>query len=198
MTTPWFDNPTTQAHGIAGEQGIDIGTPFHSQMTELLGGLVDTAKYGGFGGLVGVKTSLGEEYYLHLDSEQVKPGQQVRPGDPIGLSGGQLAGGEHPASPAFSSGPHIEYGLFKGGLFGSPAIDPTGIINAARGGNQPAAAPVGAGSLLGLPDPGQLITSLGHSLADALSAGLSDVGVFFKRQIIALAVAVVVAIVLFA
>jgi murein DD-endopeptidase MepM/ murein hydrolase activator NlpD len=191
----WYDSPTTQAHGVAGEQGIDIGTPFHSRITEVDPGQVDVTQYGPFGGLVGVQTARGQEYYLHLDEIDVAKGQKVSAGQTVGLSGGQLSGGQHPASPAFSTGPHTEFGIFSGPLFGSSSIDPTGIIAALRGGQDPAQA---VGGIPGLPDPSAIVTSIGHGLADGIAASLADVAAFFKRQIIALAVAVVVAIVLFA
>lgn len=191
----WYDALVTQAHGQNGEQGIDLGTAFHTPITALDPGTIDAASFGPWGGLIGEKTALGQEYFLHEDTINVMPGQQVAAGQVLGLSGGQNTGGAHPASPAYSSGPHVEYGIFSGPLFASPALDPTGVIAAAQQGGTGG---LGLPSLPSLPNPADFVTSIGHGLANALAAGVTDIGTFFKRQIIALAVAVVVAIVLFA
>lgn len=190
----WYDAIVSQAHAVNGEQGIDLATSFRTPLTALDPGKVDAASYGPWGGLVGERTARGEEYYLHLDQINVSQGQNVASGDVIGLSGGQNVGGAHPAAPAYSSGPHTEYGIFSGPLFASVPLDPTPVIAAARTGQLG----VGGLGLPGLPDPTAMLNGLGQGLANALAAGLVDVATFFKRQIIALAVAVVVAIVLFA
>lgn len=200
MTTPWYDAPITQAHGVNGEQGIDLGTAYGTPITPLDPGTINAVQFGPFGGLVGEQTALGEEYFLHLDQVAATVGESVGPQDVIGLSGGQNMGGQHPASPAYSSGPHTEYGIFTGPLFASPALDPTSVINAARSGG------IGGLGLPSIPNPvgdvagaiSNIPTQIGHGIANAIAAGITDVGAFFKRQIIALAVAVVVAIVLFA
>ena len=117
----WYDYPVTQAHGVSGEQGIDIGTPFHTPITAIDPGTVDKTMFGPFGGLIEVLTGRGNEYYLHEDAIDVAKGQQVAAGQELGLSGGQLAGGAHPAQPAFSSGPHTEFDVFSGKAWASPS-----------------------------------------------------------------------------
>jgi len=126
-STPWWKYPLTQLFGQNGEQGVDVGTPLHTPITNLYAGKVVEAQYGGAGGIVGVLVNvpgLGNvvEYFLHLDLINVKVGQQLGVGDLVGLSGGELAGtpgGLHPAEPQFSSGPHTEFGFFKGTPFAS-------------------------------------------------------------------------------
>ncbi len=201
----WYDKPVTNPFNPPVEPGIDLGTRVGEPITALGSGSVKDAFYGPFGGVVGVSTFLpglakpAEEYYLHLDQITVRPGDQVSVGQPVGLAGGQLAGGSHPAQPAYSTGPHTEFGAYLGDLFKSPTLDPTGLVQAARAGQLQGGGGVGS---FGLPDPSALLAGafagLGKGLANALAAGLNDVATFFKRQIIALAVAVVVAIVLFA
>lgn len=130
MSTPWYDFGVTQAFGQNGEQGVDIGTPFHTPITNLYGGQVVEAQYGGAGGIVGILTNvpgLGKvvEYFLHLDLINVSVGQQIGVGQMVGLSGGETPaqapalGGLHPAQPQFSTGPHTEFGFFSGTPFAS-------------------------------------------------------------------------------
>src|SRR5207248_205005 len=74
----------------------------------------DKADYQAWGGEVFEKPDKGgpEEYVFHLDQINVKPGQHVKAGQIIGLSGGQTSGGSHPTSPQYSTGPHIHFGEF--------------------------------------------------------------------------------------
>ena len=98
------------------ETGIDLGMDLHTQIISLtLGTVVTTGWYGG-GGVVCVASNVPYAggvaivYYQHLDSIAVSPGDIVHVGTLIGLSGGQLSGGEHPVS-CCSTGPHLEVGL---------------------------------------------------------------------------------------
>lgn len=100
------------------ERGNDVGMPFHTAITDILGGTVTDASYHPWGGQVGVLTSLPGygsfiEYFQHLDTidPAVQTGASLSPGQLIGLSGGQLSGGLHPNDPQFSSGPHVEFGI---------------------------------------------------------------------------------------
>lgn len=214
----WYDFPVTQAHGVNGEAGVDYGTPFHTPLTALLSGVVQRVVTGiGYGAEVDIASSYqGQpitQTFLHVDVPTVQPGQQVGVGQLIGLSGGQLSGGQNPDTSQYSSGPHTEFDLFRGGPWQNP-IDPTQFVaNYARGGpggNPLANVPVlggliGAGQtaasdVSGLGSIGPAIAglpgSVGHGLANAAGAGLTDVSTFFKNQIVALIVALVVAIVL--
>lgn len=112
----WTRFAVTQQHGVNGETGIDIGTPFHTPLSALAPGQVVGASYGPWGGsvMVAVRNGASTLYYnyLHLDQIMVQLGQQISSGQLLGLSGGQLSGGSHPASSAYSSGPHTEFGVY--------------------------------------------------------------------------------------
>ncbi len=111
----------TQLFGQNGETGIDLSEPWDAvnggtPITSLTYGTVlGVGTYGG-GGVVSINSVLPgmghtSVYYQHLDTMAVKPGDTVFVGQLIGTSGGQNSGGLHPATPQFSSGPHIEVGL---------------------------------------------------------------------------------------
>lgn len=113
---PWlFPLTPSQFWGENGEKGIDLGLALHTPITSLtLGTVISTGWYGG-GGVVCVASQLpnfgpASVYYQHLDTIAVKLNQVVHLGDLIGLSGGQLTGGEHPVT-CCSTGPHIEVGI---------------------------------------------------------------------------------------
>ena len=128
----WWTYPVTQGYNPPTEFGIDVGTPFHTAITDLLGGTVKATGYHPWGGEVDIATKSGlTEYVLHLDqiAPGLNPGTAVKAGQVIGLSGGQLAGGQHPVSSRYSTGPHVEYGLYSGS-FGSKTVDPTALVKA--------------------------------------------------------------------
>lgn len=93
---------------------VDMQTPFHTQITSLVNGIVKTADFQPWGGQVFITGGTGgsQFYVYHLDTISVKVGQSVSIGTPIGLSGGQNSGGSHPISSQWSSGPHTHAGLF--------------------------------------------------------------------------------------
>ncbi len=162
----WWQDPITQAFNPPVEPGEDIGTPFHTPVTALAPGRVQSVSTGGYGARVDIALGSGGgivEYYQHLD--QVAPGlnvgSQVTAGQLLGLSGGQLSGGNLPNSPYNSTGPHIEVGLF--GPAGQ-AIDPRVAI---AGGPQ-AAPGIGSGALSG--NPGDWLLGIVTGLQNA--AGL--------------------------
>jgi murein DD-endopeptidase MepM/ murein hydrolase activator NlpD len=167
----WWQGPITQAHGENDEQGVDLGTPFHTPLTEILGGTVQAVNCGvGWGCEIDVSTIFqGQPYiegYLHVDQPLVSPGQALSPGQQVGLSGGEitaLPGAQHIDSPEFSSGPHVEYDLWRGNSPWQNAIDPTGVVQAG---------PVGAGGPSGgqLPGPVQSIISILTGGAGAVAA----------------------------
>lgn len=154
MGQAWYTFPISQAHGVNGEQGVDLATPFHTPITALYAGTVRWAgrtqwSCGSSGGEVtivcnvpgvGVMTS----YYLHLDTTDVNVGDTVRAGQQIGLSGGQLSGGQWPVvncpsqGDIYSTGPHSEFG-FNASWVSGPGhnIDPTFAITQARQGTLP-------------------------------------------------------------
>jgi murein DD-endopeptidase MepM/ murein hydrolase activator NlpD len=113
LTAPhitWFYNSINR--------GLDIAEPFHTKITSLTSGTVIGVGYpDGIGGVVSVKSYIPflggwqSVYYQHLDDNLVSIGQTINVGDVIGLSGGQISGGDHPCSPQFSTGPHITVGV---------------------------------------------------------------------------------------
>lgn len=204
MANWWEQFPITQQFGGgalgATEQGVDIGTPFRTAITAPYSGTVQSAGYFPWGGQVDLSTAIPgqpgvhDESVLHLDQITVSPGQPVAAGGLLGYSGGQNVGGSHPAAPQYSSGPHTELDFFSGKPFASAPFNPAGILGIGQGGGLPSFPnPVGdvAGAVAGIP------TTIGHGLADAIGAGVTDVGVFFRRQAVALFVAAVVLFVLF-
>lgn len=117
------------------EYGVDIAIPTGTTITSLTSGTIENYGYYGGGGVVSIKTSIGGKpqtvYYQHLDliADGLVPGASVKPGDYLGLSGGQLSGGHHPSSPQYSSGAHVEVGLNApyGSIWGAaygPNVDP--------------------------------------------------------------------------
>jgi Peptidase family M23 len=122
----WWQDVYTQFFNPPVETGQDIGTPFHTQITALLPGRVISTTTGGYGGRVDVATAAGDVYYQHLDTfaPGLRPGSTILAGQTIGLSGGQLSGGNLPNSPLNSTGPHIEVGLETTHGF----VNPFGLI----------------------------------------------------------------------
>lgn len=118
MAQSWWRDAISQAFNPPVELGEDIATPFHTPVTALESGVIDSVSYGGFGARVDVaEGGTTVVYYQHLD--EVAPGlhagSQITAGELLGLSGGQLAGGNLPNSPLNSTGPHIEIGETVGG-----------------------------------------------------------------------------------
>jgi hypothetical protein len=117
LTPSQYNNPPV-------EYGVDYSVPFHTPVPAIWGGKVIFAgrtqwsanPSDSSGGLVEVLSNvpgIGQQvsYYLHLDTANVQVGQQINPGQIVGLSGGQLSGGNWPVSPKYSTGPHIEVGF---------------------------------------------------------------------------------------
>jgi hypothetical protein len=136
---PWYLDPITQSFNGGKEKGVDLGVPFHTPVTPAFPGTVSGISYGPYGAEVNVTGNLNGKpvtaAYVHLDTVNVATGQQVGQASTLGLSGGQLSGGQHPASPAYSSGPHIEFSLWPGGstpYVGTP-YNPMSFINAVQG-----------------------------------------------------------------
>lgn len=113
--TPWYALPVTQGYRPP-HYGVDIGTPFHTPITALLAGIVERIRIAADGVIVYVRSKLRSgatvmQRYVHLDLAGVQRGQTVRAGTVLGLSGGQLSGGLHPASPQYSTAAHTHYDL---------------------------------------------------------------------------------------
>jgi hypothetical protein len=214
---PWWSYPVTQAHGVNAETGVDLGTPFHTPLTALLPGVVQQVLCDvGWRCEVDIATSWqgqpAVEAFEHVDVPLVRPGQSVAVGQEIGLSGGQLAGGANPDSPAYSSGPHTEFNVFLGTQPWRNPIDPTAFVKSAGTGGGGPSGPLPGGALNPVNDAAWVasqvaqglqqglvgaVTTAGHGLADAAVAGLQDVGIWLSNHLVPFLVAVVVVMVLF-
>lgn len=102
-----------------GHSGIDLKADFHTPLTSAVSGTVIGAQYRDWGGQVDIRFSLnGEPFvltYVHLDviDSRVQIGEPIVAGTLIGLSGGQITGGAHPAG-KYSRGPHLHFELTRG------------------------------------------------------------------------------------
>jgi murein DD-endopeptidase MepM/ murein hydrolase activator NlpD len=98
-------------HGFL-EYGTDFYMPYHTPVYAVEGGPVLGAGYYGGGGVVSIQAApTTSEYYQHLSDITVSKGQLVDVGELIGYSGGQIGYGDHPSSPNYSGGPHLEWGI---------------------------------------------------------------------------------------
>lgn len=204
VAKPWWQFPTSQGFGQNGETGNDIATPFHTPVATPFGGVVTAAGYHPYGGEVDVATTIPgfgriTEYFLHLDSisSNIIAGAQVSAGELLGLSGGEnpgYPGALHPALPAYSSGPHIEFGLINASG-GNP--NPTSVVAGLRSGTLsspsmplPDASSVAAQGLTavgstmtsplisipGIFDPSQWINGIGDGIKNNLEALANRMG----------------------
>ena len=119
-----FGEITTQG---TRHDGIDLGTPIGTPLSDVLPGSATVTKAGFFpwGGEVDItgKTKSGQsftEVLAHLDRLFVTQGQSVTQGTVVGLSGGEGL----PAQ--YSTGPHTHLGFFEGGQ----AVNPSTVLNA--------------------------------------------------------------------
>lgn len=148
MSNPlqWLQDGITQAFGVNGETGVDIGTPFGTPITSPVAGKVTNARGYGYGGEVDVQAadSAGNPLvygFLHLSDITAKVGQAVGVGTVLGYSGGTQQG-TYKTDPAYSNGPHTEFDLWSGvsqigvSPFAQhlPNLNPTPVIDAAANG----------------------------------------------------------------
>jgi hypothetical protein len=190
------------------EKGIDfampVGQPIFAPGAGLL--LEEDLGKGGWGKRDLLQLDSGQIFGVgHLtDFAGITSGSRVVAGQVIGHSGGAVG---DPSS-GVSTGPHIEVQLMD------PArnfLDPKGFLASLGGGGAPPIQQVSTGvppidgaiglaeALVGLPGaitgiPGSIFAGIGTFL----TAATNNVGVFFQKQFVALAVAAVVLLVLFA
>lgn len=103
------------SHGYQPQYGVGFPLPLGTKVTSLTSGQVLNAWYGGYAGVVLVRAFIPGHgyatlYYLHLDHISVKVGDVLKVGQEVGLSGGQLSGGEHPVT-CCSTGAHLDVGI---------------------------------------------------------------------------------------
>jgi murein DD-endopeptidase MepM/ murein hydrolase activator NlpD len=104
------DAPTAGAS--SNHQAIDIGAPQGTPVVAADGGVViEAGSNGGYGNSVGVRHDDGTiSYYNHLYSWGVKVGDKVSQGQQIGQVG----------STGISTGPHLDFRLYKDGEYLDP------------------------------------------------------------------------------
>ena len=92
--------------------GVDYAAPVGTPVSAAADGLVTTAGWlGGYGKTVRIRHANGyETLYGHLSRIQVRPGQRVAQGTPIGAVG----------STGLSTGPHLDYRMSRDGRFVDP------------------------------------------------------------------------------
>lgn len=100
-------------HIMLMHEGIDIEAPVGTPVHVSGDGVVTYAgRRGGYGNVVEVDNGFGyETLYAHLSKFLVKPGEKVKRGQVIALSG----------DTGLSTGPHLHYGVMKDGVFVNPA-----------------------------------------------------------------------------
>lgn len=109
--------------GARRHEGIDIFAPFRSPAVAAGNGTIRQVNENRLGGKV-VFLHLDDTnynlYYAHLDSQLVKQGQRVKPGDTLGLTGNT---GNAQFTPS-----HLHFGIYTSG----GAIDPLAFVNPVR------------------------------------------------------------------
>ena len=102
--------------GARSHKGIDIFAPRGTPVIAAYDGMVSPSMQNRLGGKVVWLSSLKKkfnQYYAHLDSQIVKPGQRISRGDTIGFVGN--------TGNARTTPPHLHFGIYS---FGRGAVDP--------------------------------------------------------------------------
>jgi peptidoglycan LD-endopeptidase LytH len=110
--------------GARRHEGVDIFAPRGTPAIAGTKGVVTRVNDTPIGGKVVWVSDLNNRqnlYYAHLDSQLVQPGQQVEPGDTLGLIGN--------TGNARTTVPHLHFGIYR---FGRGAVDPFPFINDRR------------------------------------------------------------------
>jgi murein DD-endopeptidase MepM/ murein hydrolase activator NlpD len=124
------DNPRTSSYwgadrdgGSRSHEGIDIFAKKRTPAIAIAEGRVTRVNENDLGGKVVFMRPTGKNYslyYAHLDSQIVKEGQLVKPGDVVGLIGN--------TGNARTTPPHLHFGIYTG----SGAVDPFPFVNPDR------------------------------------------------------------------
>lgn len=132
------------------EWGVDVQTPFHTPITDILPGTVTQLYNSNWGQNVVIQTQYQgqtvNEYFQHLDTlaSNLAVGAQVQAGQFLGLSGGETQaqaaagmypGAQSPNSSQYSSGPHTEFGFGAPWQGGGPNFNPTSLLQSVASGN---------------------------------------------------------------
>jgi murein DD-endopeptidase MepM/ murein hydrolase activator NlpD len=109
--------------GVRQHEGVDIFAPRGTPAVAAVAGTVTRVAETAIGGRVVwlTETATGQHlYYAHLDRQLVQPGQQVRPGDVLGLVGN--------TGNARTTVPHLHFGIYQSGR---GAVDPWPFLHRA-------------------------------------------------------------------
>ena len=101
-------------------EGIDIFSKFHTPVVAAASGTVVRVNENNLGGRVVWMRPTGKDYtlyYAHLDKQTTTEGQQVKPGDTLGLMGN--------TGNAKNTPPHLHFGIYTS----AGAIDPLAFVN---------------------------------------------------------------------
>ena len=141
----WYSDPLVPGQNFQPgyENGNDLQTPFHTPITALFGGTVVDASYQPWGGQVQIQANVpgvgsnAVTYYLHLDqlAQGLAKGAQVTAGQILGISGGEnpgYPGALHPADPKYSTGAHVEFGIWKTPTDAANFNTKTGLVDPAQ------------------------------------------------------------------
>ena len=142
--------------GVRQHEGVDIFAPRGTPAVAAVAGTVTRVAETTIGGRVVwlTETATGQHlYYAHLDRQLVQPGQQVRPGDVLGLVGN--------TGNARTTVPHLHFGIYQSGR---GAVDPWPFLH--RADPVPAGLPTSAGNYLS-----QWVRARGKNLATVAFAG---------------------------
>lgn len=124
--------------GARSHEGVDIFSPRGTPLLAAAPGMVTSVTENRLGGkVVFLRPRDGDFvlYYAHLDSQLVRQGQRVAPGDTIGLVGN--------TGNAKTTAPHLHFGIYASG----GAIDPLPFIDTKR--DEPATITVSTDDLSG-------------------------------------------------
>ena len=105
LTQKFGENPAMYAQfGMKGHNGLDYGLPTKTQVTAPHDGkVIETAfDAGGYGNYIKIENTKEGSVLAHLASFQVKVGDTVSEGQPIGLSD----------NTGNSTGPHLHWGYY--------------------------------------------------------------------------------------
>ncbi|KOR13935.1 hypothetical protein AMC75_03375 [Staphylococcus carnosus] len=119
--------PFPRAH-----HGLDIGYPYGTKVFSTTGGTATASKgwNGGFGNMVSVKSGTMETIYGHLSKHAFSGSKKVKPGDLLGLSGGDPS--KQGREAGSSTGAHLHYEMRWGGV----PKDPTSWLKENNGGGK--------------------------------------------------------------